>query len=227
MRPKKQNWTSKILNQDYHFKLNYKENKRFKINDLFLNANNSIVLEIGHGKGHFLLNSAYLQPDINFLGIEKNQIIFAYALRNIAEFEKKHNHHFLNLKILNIDAFSLPNCFVKNFFDTIILNFPDPWFKKRHQKRRLTSWKFIFIYEQILKNNHYLILKTDQENLWNFSSLNFQERNWKVIEKLKVLNQKQSQFHLVPTNYQNKLNLKYYFYLKVQLNLKNEDLHQK
>jgi len=217
MRPKKQNWTNKFLNQEFHFKLKINNEKK-------LDVKNKTILEIGHGKGFFILKSAFLKKNYNFLGIEKNAIIFAYALRNIYLFEQENNFKFQNLKILNIDAKQLKKYFNKACFEEIILNYPDPWPKKRHQKRRLTSLEFIKVYEKILKNKHFLILKTDQENLWSFSATCFEKRNWKIIKKEKLLNNLSVDSNNIISNYQQKLKPKYYFYLKVQLNLKNENL---
>ena len=114
-----------------------------KWRELFGN-NNPIHLEIGMGKGNFILDKAKKNPNINFIGLEKYDSIVCRAL------EKAEVQQPSNLKIMCIDALELADIFDKEI-DVIYLNFSDPWPKKRHAKRRLTSHVFLPIYDKLFR----------------------------------------------------------------------------
>ena len=101
-----------------------------KYSEVFGN-NNPIELEIGMGKGNFIIDKAMKNPNINFIGVERYESVVCRAL------EKLENTNLTNVKIICIDAFELDDVFDKEI-STIYLNFSDPWPKKRHAKRRLT-----------------------------------------------------------------------------------------
>ena len=138
-----------------------KSNNRGKWNTYFKN-DNSICLEIGCGKGDFLIEMARTYPNLNFIGIEKYESVLVRAI------EKVNNLKISNICFLCLDALNINEYFAKEI-DTIYLNFSDPWPKKRHTKRRLTSPHFLELYEQIFKNTPHLILKTDNINLFAYS----------------------------------------------------------
>lgn len=123
--------------------------------------NNPIHLEIGMGKGNFLIGMAKKYPNINFIGVERYESILVRAVGKLSD-EKLNN-----LKIICVDALNLGDIFGKEI-DTIYLNFSDPWPKKRHAKRRLTSDIFLRIYDQIFKDEKKIIQKTD--NILLFAS---------------------------------------------------------
>ena len=102
------------------------------------------------GKGKFIIEKALKYPDINFIGIEKYDSILALALKKVPDNIK-------NLKMIRLDALN------------IYLNFSDPWPKKRHEKRRLTSPNFLARYENIFKGTNHIIMKTDNSNLFSYS----------------------------------------------------------
>lgn len=128
----------------------------------YFENNNPIHLEIGMGKGQFLLNMALKYPDINFIGVEKFDKVVAKAIEKISPYELK------NLKILKSDALHLEEFFSKKI-DIIYLNFSDPWPKKKHHKRRLTNEIFLKIYDKLFKENNKLIIKTDHQELFEYS----------------------------------------------------------
>ena len=136
---------------------NYKGNW----NKYFNNAN-PIYIEIGMGKGDFIIENAKRYPNINFIGIEKYDSVIVRAIQKSNELDIN------NLKIVRIDAGKLEEIFDKEI-DTIYLNFSDPWPKDRHVKRRLTSEVFLNIYDQIFKNAKRIIMKTDNIDLFNYS----------------------------------------------------------
>lgn len=130
-----------------------------KWEELFGN-NHSIHLEIGMGKGDFIYEMARLNPDINFIGIEKYSNVLARAI-------KKYPDGLPNLKIINLDALKLEEVFSSEI-TTIYLNFSDPWPKERTKNRRLTSEVFLRIYDSLFQGVPHIVMKTD--NLGLFAS---------------------------------------------------------
>ena len=107
------------------------------------NNSNPIYIEIGMGKGKFIVSNALKYPDINFIGIEKVDNVLARALLVIPSGIK-------NLKIIRMNALSIDDVF-SHEIDRIYLNFSDPWPKVRHNERRLTSKIFLNKYSKIFK----------------------------------------------------------------------------
>ena len=126
------------------------------------NNNNPIHIEIGMGKGNFIIESAKRYPDINFIGIEKYDSVIVRAIQKSNELELS------NLRLIRMDAIDLEDVFLKEV-DLIYLNFSDPWPKERHAKRRLTSPIFLSIYDKVFKGDKRIIMKTDNINLFNYS----------------------------------------------------------
>lgn len=130
--------------------------------ELFKN-NNPIHIEIGMGKGQFLTQLALQNPDINYIGIEKFSSVLLRASEKLETIELN------NVKIINIDALMLNEYFDTNEVARIYLNFSDPWPKNAHAKRRLTSNRFLPLYENILDKNGEIHFKTDNRLLFEFS----------------------------------------------------------
>ncbi|HHU20971.1 MAG TPA: tRNA (guanosine(46)-N7)-methyltransferase TrmB [Acholeplasma sp.] len=146
-----------------------------KWNELFKN-NNPIHLEIGMGKGKFLKESAVLNPNINYIGIEKSNTVLLKAARMISKTKLE------NIYLLSVDANNLLDYFASLEVSKIYLNFSDPWPKERHAKRRLTAPHFLRQYLDILVNEGVLELKTDNENLFNYSLSTLSKTNF-IIKK--------------------------------------------
>ncbi|MBR3161718.1 MAG: tRNA (guanosine(46)-N7)-methyltransferase TrmB [Bacilli bacterium] len=144
-----------------------------KWNSIFSN-NNPIYIEIGMGKGDFIINSALKNPNINYIGIEKFDSVFVRAV------QKSNNLELNNLKLIKIDALELKEIF-NNEIDLIYLNFSDPWPKERHAKRRLTSPIFLNIYDNLFKKNKYIIMKTDNADLFNYSLDTLKDNGYKIL----------------------------------------------
>lgn len=123
--------------------------------------NHPIHIEIGMGKGDFIYQMAKKYPNINFIGIEKYTGVLARAI-------KKYPDKLSNLRVIRLDALRLNDVFHKEI-ETIYLNFSDPWPKKRHDKRRLTSDVFLTIYEEVFKDKRKIVMKTDNLALFAFS----------------------------------------------------------
>jgi tRNA (guanine-N7-)-methyltransferase len=134
------------------------EELKGKFKSLF-NNDNPIHLEIGMGKGDFVIGMAKKYPDINFIGLEKFESVQVRAVQKLEE------EDIPNLRLLHMDA-----CDVDKVFDheieTLYLNFSDPWPKARHAKRRLTSDYFLKIYDSIFIGEPHIIQKTDNIGLF-------------------------------------------------------------
>jgi len=151
---------------------NYKEYKG-KYNLIF-NNNNPIHIEIGMGKGDFIINMALKYPNINFIGIEKFDSVLVRAIEKL-------DIDIPNLRFIRMDATEIEDVFYKEI-DTIYLNFSDPWPKNRHAFRRLTSEKFLKRYDNLFSKEKNIIMKTDNRKLFEFSIISFTDYNYKIEE---------------------------------------------
>ena len=124
---------------------------------------NPIRLEIGCGKGGFISGLAALNPDINFIAMEKCTDVIIMAM------EKIKNSGLKNVLFINGDAAELPEILEKGEIERIYVNFCDPWPKSHHKKRRLTHSNFLNIYKSILPSGGELHFKTDNRKLFEFS----------------------------------------------------------
>lgn len=147
----------------------------FLTEDLF-NNDNDICLEIGMGKGNFLLGMCLNHPNINYIGVEKYSSVICSAIKKINEYELD------NLKILNIDIMDIPQ-YLYGKIKTIYLNFSDPWPKKRNTKRRLTSENFLKLYDNLFKAEKHIILKTDNDDFYEFSKESLLSYGYKIINE--------------------------------------------
>jgi len=143
-----------------------------KWKELFGN-DNPIHVEIGMGKGKFIIEKAINNPDINFIGIEKFDSVIVRALQKVNDKE------IVNLKFIREDAFNVDKLFNKEV-ERIYLNFSDPWPKKRHEKRRLTSYSFLQKYDIIFKDKKYIHFKTDNRHLFEYSLISVTDYGYKI-----------------------------------------------
>ncbi len=142
-----------------------------KWNEVFGN-DNPIHIEVGMGKGKFIMELARQNPDVNYVGIEKYSSVLIRALEKRPELEQD------NLVFIRMDAEELPEVFAKDEVERIYLNFSDPWPKDRHAKRRLTSKQFLGRYDTFLVPDGRVIFKTDNRPLFDFSLEQVEEANW-------------------------------------------------
>ena len=175
-----------VVHNPFEYKGKYKE--------LFGN-NNPIHLEVGMGKGDFIINMALKYPEINFIGLEKYESIVCRAI------QKLENKEIKNLKLIVIDALELGIIFDKEI-ECLYLNFSDPWPKKRHARRRLTSEVFLPIYDQIFKNDKLIIQKTDNVGLFESSIVSLSGYGY-IIEDI-CLDLSNSDRDNVETEYESK-----------------------
>lgn len=137
-------------------------------------------IEVGMGKGRFLMDLARLNPDINYVGIEMYDSVLLRALQKREELEEE-GTKYENLFFMRVDARFLPEIFEKGEVDKIYLNFSDPWPKARHAKRRLTSREFLERYDQILVPDGTVEFKTDNRELFEFSLEEVNETKWNLL----------------------------------------------
>ena len=145
-----------------------------KWNTLFDN-DNPLEIEIGTGKGKFIISLAMDNPNINYIGIEKYDSPLVSAVKKLDGIEIG------NLKLICMDAANIEDVFDKEV-DKIYLNFSDPWPKKRHTKRRLSSSSFLEKYDSIFKDTKRIQMKTDNDDLYEYSLLSFSEYGYEVIK---------------------------------------------
>lgn len=143
-----------------------------KYKNVFKN-NNPICIEIGTGKGNFIINMAKKYPDINFIGIEKYDSVLARALQKIDYLD--------NLRFIRMDAQDIDHVFEKEI-DTIYLNFSDPWPKDRHKHRRLSNIKFLKKYDNIFSGKKHIVMKTDNRKLFEYSIIELTNYDYKINE---------------------------------------------
>lgn len=146
----------------------------------FFGNDNPIRIEVGMGKGKFIMELAQMNPDINYVGIERYSSVLLRGLQKRAELELS------NIYFMRIDALELADVFAEDEVERIYLNFSDPWPKDRHAKRRLESRQFLARYDQILKKDGTIEFKTDNRALFDFALEEVEEveaAGWTLKEK--------------------------------------------
>ena len=133
-----------------------------------------IRIEIGMGKGRFLHELALLNPDINYIGIEKYSAVLLRAVQKMEEDPKP------NLRFVRMDAETIADVFAPGEVDRIYLNFSDPWPKDRHAKRRLPSREFLARYDKILVDGGRIEFKTDNRILFDWAVEQLEDTKWKA-----------------------------------------------
>lgn len=193
---------SEIINSSPYIIKNYEEYKgHFK--DVFSN-NNPLHIEIGMGKGDFIIGMAKKYPDINFIGIEKFDSVIVRAIEKI-------NEDIPNLRLIRMDANEIEKVFYKEI-DTIYLNFSDPWPKNRHENRRLTSKNFLSKYDSLFSGTNRIIMKTDNRKLFEYSIVSFSNYGY-IIEDISLDMYKEDLSDNIKTEYETKFsNLGYPIY---------------
>ena len=202
MRLRNKNWTKDyLLNHPQH--LIPVSNDQLKVEDFFANHNQFYALEIGCGKGDFLIAQSLIHPDWNLVGLEKESTVVGVALKKalITKHEQLDN-----LKFMNGFAEKLQQVFLPNSFDCLFLNFSDPWPKAKHYKKRLTYQTFLDDYFKILKPSGKVELKTDNDQLYQFSLEQITAHpQWRIVYQTTDLYADANQLKTnVPTEYEKK-----------------------
>lgn len=149
------------------------ENHKGNWNEVFGN-DNPIHVEIGCGKGSFVVGMAKLHPDVNFIAIEKVEDVIVMAM------EKAIANEVSNVRFMDLDAERIEDFFEKGEIERIYLNFSDPWKKSKQAKRRLTHKNFLDRYKKVLNSGDYIWFKTDNQKLFEFSLNSFCDEGFKL-----------------------------------------------
>lgn len=176
--------------------------------------NNPIYIEIGMGKGKFIIENAKKYRNINFIGIEKFDSIVARSLPKIDD-------ELTNLLIIRSNALEIDEIFDKEV-DRIYLNFSDPWPKKRHHFRRLTSEIFLKKYDSIFKNKKEIYLRTDNIDLYTYSIEALSNHNYALKDVTFDLHNREE--NLITTEYEDRFtsnNMPIYSLKAVNNNVQN------
>lgn len=136
---------------------------------VFFETKKQMRLEIGCGKGRFITETAKLNPDVNFIAVEKNADVLVLAV------EKAKNEKLTNVKFVRGDAEMMRDALPNTKFDVIYINFCDPWHKSGHAKRRLTHKNYLDIWKNLISENGGIYFKTDNKALFEFSLNSFSD----------------------------------------------------
>ena len=169
--------------------------------DVFGNEN-PIEIEIGMGKGRFIMELAALHPNINYVGIERYPSVLLRGLQKRAELELN------NIYFMCVDAKNLAEIYAPGEVEKIYLNFSDPWPKDRHEKRRLTSEDFMAVYNQILRPDGVVEFKTDNRGLFDYSLEAIPRAGWKIADYTYDLHHSEMGVGNVMTEYEEKFSSK-------------------
>lgn len=166
----------KIIGRSDYLITNPREYKN-KWSELFGN-NNPIKLELGMGRGDFIINMAKQNPKINFIGLEIDESQMVKAVRRLG------TQKLPNLKLINADAGDLVEFFGKEI-DTIYLTFSEPWPKPQNERRRFTHENYLKLYDRIFKKHKHIILKTDNKGFFAYS-LQSLSQYWYVFDRVSL-----------------------------------------
>ena len=158
-----------ITNSEYV--INNPKDYKGKWNTIF-NNKNKLYIEIGCGKGDFIIANAINHPENNYIAIEKYDTVLMYAVKKI-------DKDISNLRFIRMDALEINEVFDKEV-DLIYLNFSDPWPKDRHAKRRLTHERFLKLYDSVFRDKKTIFMKTDNIHLFEFSIESLSDYGYKL-----------------------------------------------
>ncbi len=173
MRVKHKPWAKDYINEKRDFFLHEEDLNQGNPFD----NNNPIHLELGMGKGQFIMELAKQNPEINYIGVELQ------ASAQVMAGKKLEEHPLENVRLYNQDvAKLLEHDFWKGSIERIYLNFSDPWPKNRHAKRRLTSDRFTPIYDQLLTADGSIHQKTDSKSLFESSVMSLTQNGYEIVD---------------------------------------------
>ena len=183
------------------FSIQQPEQMKGKWAEVFQN-DHPIHIEVGMGKGQFIIEMARRNPEVNYIGIEKYSSVLVRAVEKLGDFEQD------NLRLIRMDAENIEEVFDKDEVDRIYLNFSDPWPKDRHAKRRLTSTRFLERYDNILTPEGRVMFKTDNKDLFDFSLEQVEEAGWILENHTYDLHHSEYNEGNVMTEYEEKFSAK-------------------
>lgn len=137
--------------------------------------NMSKTLEVGIGKGDFIIKNAIANKDYLHIGVELNTSIYAIAMKKIV------NEGLTNIRLLNVKALDLLNYIDEQSIEKLYLNFSDPWPQNGYRKRRLVHPLHLEIFEKLLIDGGTILFKTDNLQLFEMAVKNFNVRNYEIL----------------------------------------------
>jgi tRNA (guanine-N7-)-methyltransferase len=201
MRVRKRKGAEELLSENSQIVVAQPEEWKGKWQERFP-KNQPIQIEIGMGKGQFITGMAKANPEINYIGIDMQVSVVSFALDKVLA------EQLPNVQLLHVDGSALTNYFADGEVDQIYLNFSDPWPKKRHEKRRLTSKEFLSVDEQILRPQGEIHFKTDNRGLFEYSLASFSQYGM-VLKKVWLdLHQSDEVATNIMTEYEEKFSAK-------------------
>ena len=169
MRVKYKQWAVDYLDEHPEVAL-----EKVDVSDVFF-LTPDMRLEIGSGKGEFIIQMAKKYPNVHFLAVEVVRTVAGILTKRIVD------ENIDNVKVFAHDAETLFEMIPDGYFNKIYLNFSDPWPKKRHEKRRLTHHRFLEQYHRILSKKGEVIFKTDNVDLYHFSLEEVEQSEFKIV----------------------------------------------
>ena len=172
----------------------------------FFGNDHPIALEIGMGKGQFIRALSKRSPEINYLGLERYETVLMKAIQRLIKEEENvpEDERRRNLFFLAEDAERLPEIFAEGEVDKIYLNFSDPWPKKSHAMRRLTSPRFMALYDKVLAPEGSVEFKTDNTGLFDWSLEAIPAAGWKLVYVTRDLHAEPDAADNIMTEYEEK-----------------------
>lgn len=153
-----------------------------KINKVINSTSEKVCLEIGMGKGEFLIQMAQNNPNNIYMGVELSDSVLALAVKKLEKYEEENNIKLNNIWFLSFNAKDLKEIFDFETINTLYLNFSDPWPKSKHEKRRLTYKSFLEMYKNVLKKDGTIEMKTDNRRLFESSIISINNFGFKINE---------------------------------------------
>ena len=163
--------------QDSSYVIKNPENYKGKWKDVFGN-DRPIMLELGSGRGAFIIKMALAHPNLNFIGLELDMNQIGYAAQSII------SNQITNLKLIHADARDLADIFFKEI-NTIYLTFSEPWPKKEDERKRFTHESYLRLYDRVFKKDKHIVLKTDNKILFQ-SSLESLSKYWYSFNRVSL-----------------------------------------
>lgn len=169
----RKNWTARPMMEASEFCIYNPYELKGKWNEVF-NNNNEIHLELGCGRGAFIVEMAQRNPEVNYIAVDLKDEVLIYVLRKIEDLELE------NIRIMPLNIMLIDGVFEKDEIGRIYLNFSTPWPKVSHNKRRLTHGKFLDMYKKFLKPQSEIWFKTDGKEFFMDSCGYFKENGFKL-----------------------------------------------
>lgn len=165
MRHRRRDWQTQILEQDFDFYIKEPSELKGKWKQNF----DALHVEIGSGKGQYVIEMAKKYPNKLFVGVERMPLIGAYILRELSQKPLD------NVCVIINHAQDINDWFENDEIDVIHLNFSDPWPKKAHVKRRLTYPSYLEMYQTLLTKEGQIQLKTDNQQFFEYSTISLSQ----------------------------------------------------